>query len=101
MTDREASRLLTRCEQLEREIEEMRTEIKRLKDERPIQIGDMVEVFQATVNPWTDPEEIGTRWRVTGFASEIGWRDNGRCIDVDIVETDDNAFALCDVRKVC
>lgn len=43
MTDREASRLLTRCEQLEREIEELRTEIKRLKDERPIKIGDMVD----------------------------------------------------------
>jgi F0F1-type ATP synthase assembly protein I len=68
-----------------------------------IKVGDEVEVFQATISPWTVPSEVGIRGVVTGIMSEIGWlRDSENCIDVAVVEIgEDNAFALCDVRKVC
>ena len=166
-TQRDISRLITRCEQYEREVGELKKEIERLKAQveqyRPIakgdtveiyqshgpktepddigfvsevrwvhgdtvcldvgtlastcdvrrttqavtettdriKVGDEVEVFQATINPWTCEGEIGQRGVVTGIISKIGWR-NSHCIDVDVVEIgEDNAFALCDVRKVC
>lgn len=168
-TQRDISRLITRCEQYEREVGELKKEIDRLKTQveqyRPIakgdtveiyqslgpktepddvgfvsevrwvhgdtvcldigtlasicdvrrttqavtetadriKVGDEVEVFQATISPWTVPSEVGIRGVVTGIMSEIGWlRDSENCIDVDVVEIgEDNVFALCDVRKVC
>lgn len=100
--NKDVSRLITRCEQYEREVGELKKEIERLKAQTDkIKVGDEVEVFQATINPWTCKGEIGQRGAVTGIISEIGWR-NSHCIDVDVVEIgEDNAFALCDVRKVC
>lgn len=103
MTDREVSRLLTRCEQLERENEELRAEIKRLKDEPPIKIGDMVEVFQTTVHLWTQPGDIGNRGIVIGFGYVSGTtRDNPfAAVEIPVVIMNEETYALCDVRKVC
>ena len=102
-TQRDISRLITRCEQYEREVGELKKEIDRLKTQveqyRPIAKGDTVEIYQS-LGPKTEPDDVGfvseVRW-----VHEIGWR-NSHCIEVDVVEIgEDNAFALCDVRKVC
>lgn len=97
MTDREASRLLTRCEQLEHENEELRTEIKHLKDERPIKIGDMVEVFQAT-RELTWECDVGVR----GVVDRLCEEDETVHLNSGFGEKRavGNWVSLCDVQRV-
>jgi len=97
MNDRETSRLMTRCEQLERENEELRTEIKRLKGDPLIQIGDMVEVFQATGDV-TWECDVGVRGRVDRICGEdetvhLNSRFGKRAVA--------GWVSLYDVRKIC
>lgn len=88
--NKDVSRLITRCEQYEREVGELKKEIERLKAQveqyRPIAKGDTVEIYQS-LGPKTEPDDVG-------FVSEVRWvHGDTVCLDVGTLAS------VCDVRR--
>ena len=88
--NKDVSRLITRCEQFEREVGELKKEIERLKTQveqyRPIAKGDTVEIYQSH-GPKTEPDDVG-------FVSEVRWvHGDTVCLDIGTLAS------TCDVRR--
>lgn len=63
-----------------------------------IKVGDLVEVFQTTVHPWTSVDDVGCRGRVTSLNGKS--MHNTFLVRFDDEHGNSKTVALADVRKV-